>query len=82
GTKSAQKLLLAIDKARTTTLPRFLFALGIREVGESTALALANHFAELPAIANASIEALLQVPDVGDIVAKHVYYFFRQAHNL
>ena len=82
GTKSAQKLLLAIDKARTTTLPRFLFALGIREVGESTALALANHFAELPAIANASIEAMLQVPDVGDIVAKHVYYFFRQAHNL
>lgn len=82
GTKSAQKLLLAIDKARMTTLPRFLFGLGIREVGESTALALANHFGELPAIATASIEALLQVPDVGDIVAKHVYYFFRQAHNL
>ncbi len=82
GTKSAQKLLLAIDKARMTTLPRFLFGLGIREVGESTALALANHFGELPAIVTASIEALLQVPDVGDIVAKHVYYFFRQAHNL
>lgn len=82
GTKSAQKLLLAIDKARMTTLPRFLFGLGIREVGESTALALANHFGVLPAIASASIEALLQVLDVGDIVAKHVYYFFRQAHNL
>ncbi len=82
GEKSAQKLLLAIDKARMTTLPRFLFALGIREVGESTALALAMHFGELSALEQASIEALQQVPDVGEVVAKHVYYFFRQPHNL
>lgn len=81
GSKSAEKLLLAIDKARVTTLPRFLFALGIREVGESTALALALHFGDLPAIQTASIEALQQVPDVGEVVAKHVYYFFRQPHN-
>lgn len=82
GSKSAQKLLLAIDKARTTTLPRFLFALGIREVGESTALALANHFTDWQLLTSASIEELMRVPDVGDIVAKHVFYFFRQAHNL
>jgi DNA ligase (NAD+) len=82
GSKSAQKLLISLDKARVTTLPRFLFALGIREVGESTALALANHFVDLAALQGASVESLVQVPDVGDIVAKHVFYFFRQPHNL
>ncbi len=81
GTKSAQKLLQAIDKARMTTFPRFLYALGIREVGESTALALAQHFGDLPSLMAASIEALQLVPDVGEVVAKHVYYFFRQPHN-
>ena len=81
GAKSAQKLLQAIDKARMTTFPRFLYALGIREVGESTALALAQHFGDLPSLKAASIEALQQVPDVGEVVAKHVYYFFRQPHN-
>ena len=82
GSKSADKLVAAIEQARHTTLPRFLFALGIREVGEATALALARHFRSLEALQSASVEALQQVPDVGEIVAKHVYYFFRQPHNL
>ncbi|AXB05954.1 NAD-dependent DNA ligase LigA [Aeromonas caviae] len=82
GQKSALNLVAAIDKARSTTLPRFLFALGIREVGEATALNLANHFLTLEALRAASVEQLLEVPDVGDIVAKHVYYFLRQPHNI
>ena len=82
GPKSALNLVAAIDKARSTTLPRFLFALGIREVGEATALNLANHFLTLDALRAASVEQLLEVADVGDIVAKHVYYFLRQPHNI
>ncbi|MFM5031429.1 MULTISPECIES: NAD-dependent DNA ligase LigA [Aeromonas] len=82
GQKSALNLVAAIDKARSTTLPRFLFALGIREVGEATALNLANHFLTLDALRAASVEQLLEVADVGDIVAKHVYYFLRQPHNI
>lgn len=82
GQKSALNLVAAIDKARSTTLPRFLFALGIREVGEATALNLANHFLTLEALRAASVEQLLEVADVGDIVAKHVYYFLRQPHNI
>lgn len=82
GQKSALNLVAAIDKARSTTLPRFLFALGIREVGEATALNLANHFLTLDALRGASVEQLLEVADVGDIVAKHVYYFLRQPHNI
>ncbi len=79
--KSAQNLLDAIDKSRRTTLPRFLFALGIPQVGESTALALANHFGELGAIRAASKEELEQVPDIGPVVAENIYTFFRQTHN-
>ena len=82
GQKSALNLVAAIDAARSTTLPRFLFALGIREAGEATALSLANHFLTLDALRAASVEQLLEVPDVGDIVAKHVYYFLRQPHNI
>lgn len=82
GQKSALNLVAAIDAARSTTLPRFLFALGIREVGEATALNLANHFLTLDALRAASVEQLLEVADVGDIVAKHVYYFLRQPHNI
>lgn len=82
GQKSALNLVAAIDKARSTTLPRFLFALGIREVGEATALNLANHFLTLDALRAASVEQLLEVADVGDVVAKHVYYFLRQPHNV
>ena len=81
GEKSAAKLLGAFDKARHTTLPRFLYALGIREVGEATANNLARHFLELEAVINAEVEKLVEVPDVGEIVAKHIYYFFRQPHN-
>ncbi|MGY4027151.1 NAD-dependent DNA ligase LigA, partial [Aeromonas rivuli] len=82
GPKSALNLVAAIDAARSTTLPRFLFALGIREVGEATALNLANHFLTLDALRAASVEQLLAVPDVGEVVAKHVYYFLRQPHNI
>ncbi|MGL5032110.1 MAG: NAD-dependent DNA ligase LigA [Aeromonas sp.] len=82
GQKSALNLVAAIDAARSTTLPRFLFALGIREVGEATALNLANHFLTLDALRAASVEQLLAVAEVGDVVAKHVYYFFRQPHNV
>jgi DNA ligase (NAD+) len=82
GPRSADNLVKAIDASRQTTLPRFLFALGIREVGEATALALANHFRSLKAIREASAEALEEVPDVGPVVAHHVYTFFRQPHNI
>ena len=81
GEKSATKLLAALDVARTTTLSRFLYALGIREVGEATANNLAQHYLTLDAVMNATVESLLTVPDVGEIVAKHVYYFFRQTDN-
>lgn len=82
GEKSADKLLNAINKARDTSLPRFLFALGIREVGETTALNLAKHFGDLEPLQSATVEALLKVEDIGDVMAKHIYYFFRQEHNL
>lgn len=79
--KSALKLLNAIKHAKNTTLPRFIYALGIREVGEATALNLANHFATLEALAEANLEQLQQVPDVGNVVAEHVFHFFREPHN-
>jgi len=81
GEKSALKLLNAIKAAKSTTLPRFIYALGIREVGEATALNLANHFASLDALMAASIEQLLEVSDVGTVVAEHLYHFFREPHN-
>lgn len=81
GEKSATKLLASIDASRHTTLPRFIFALGIREVGEATALALANHFCSLEAIALADTEALLEVPDVGPVVADNLLAFFKAAPN-
>lgn len=81
GDKSASKLLAAIDTSRETTLPRFLYALGIREVGEATANNLAQHFLTLEAVMQAEVDSLLAVPDVGEIVAKHLYYFFRQPDN-
>ncbi|WP_116473848.1 NAD-dependent DNA ligase LigA [Zobellella maritima] len=82
GDKSATNVLAALDKARTTTLARFLYALGIREVGEATANNLAQHFLTLDALAGAEVESLLTVSDVGEVVAKHIYFFFRQPHNL
>ncbi|WP_372972772.1 NAD-dependent DNA ligase LigA [Marinobacter sp.] len=81
GDKSADNLLKAIDDSRKPELWRFLYALGIREVGEATAKALAMHFGTLERIAEASQEALQEVPDVGPIVAGHIYSFFRQPHN-
>jgi DNA ligase (NAD+) len=81
GTKSAANLRRAIDQSRETTLARFLFALGIRSVGEATALALAEHFGNLDSIQQASEEALQEVPDVGPVVAAEIHAFFRQPHN-
>ena len=82
GQKSAENLINALEKSKATTLPRFLFALGIREVGEATALNLANYFGNLDSIKQADAEALQQVPDVGPIVADHIATFFQQSHNL
>ena len=79
--KSAQNLLEALQKSKQTTLPRFLFGLGIRHVGEATAKALARHFGQLDAIMDAPEEMLLQVADVGPIVAQSIRTFFEQAHN-
>lgn len=81
GDKSVTKLLASIDQARATTLPRFLYALGIREIGEATANNLAQHFLTLEAVLAAEIPELLEVADVGEIVAKHLYYFVRQPDN-
>ncbi|TRW50027.1 NAD-dependent DNA ligase LigA [Aliidiomarina halalkaliphila] len=81
GSKSALNLVDALAKARCTTLPRFLYSLGIREVGEATAQSLALHFGNLDAIMQANEEALQQVPDVGVVVAEHIYNFFREPHN-
>ncbi len=81
GEKSAQNLLDELEKSKSTTLPRFLYALGIREVGEATALALAQQFGSLKAIQAASEDELQETPDVGPIVAAHIAAFFRQPHN-
>jgi DNA ligase (NAD+) len=80
--KSADNVLNALEKAKSTTLPRFLFSLGIRETGETTAKNLANHFGDLEPIMNASEESLLEVSDVGPIVAKHLVAFFQAPHHL
>ena len=82
GEKSAANLIAALEKSKRTSLDRFLFALGIREVGEATAQILANHFATLEAIESASLEQLQNVPDVGPVVAAHIQVFFQQPHNL
>ncbi|MEY3511301.1 MAG: NAD-dependent ligase LigA, partial [Pseudomonadota bacterium] len=79
--KSAQNLLTALEASKQTTLPRFVFGLGIRHVGEATAKELARHFGTLDAIMAASEEDLLQVADVGPIVAQSIRTFFEQAHN-
>lgn len=81
GEKSAQNLLDALQKSKHTTLARFIYALGIREVGEATALNLANHFATLDALMQSTYDALLTVEDVGPIVANYIVNFFQQAHN-
>jgi DNA ligase (NAD+) len=79
--KSAQNVLSALEKSKHTTLPRFLYGLGIRHVGEATAKDLARHFGKLDAIMNAGVEELLEVPDVGPVVAESIHTFFQQPHN-
>jgi DNA ligase (NAD+) len=79
--KSAQNVLAALEKSKRTTLPRFLFGLGIRHVGEATARDLARRFGKLDAIMGASVEQLLEVPDVGPVVAESIHTFFQQPHN-
>ena len=79
--KSANNLLSSLEKSKSTTLPRFVFGLGIRHVGEATAKDLARHFGGIDAIMNASVEQLLQVHDVGPVVAQSLRTFFDQAHN-
>ena len=79
--KSARNLLDALEKSRRTTLPRFLFGLGIRHVGEATAKALARQFGTLDAIMDANLDQLLEVDDVGPVVAQSIRTFFDQPHN-
>ncbi len=79
--KSAQNILLALEASKATTLPRFVFGLGIRHVGEATAKELARHFGTLDAIMAASVDELLLVQDVGPVVAQSIHTFFAQAHN-
>lgn len=80
--KSAENLLQSIEESKQTTLPKFLYALGVREVGEATAQTLANNFGTLNAVIAASIEQLLEVDDVGPIVARHIVDFFNNPDNL
>ncbi|WP_439519032.1 NAD-dependent DNA ligase LigA [Hydrogenophaga sp.] len=79
--KSAKNILAALERSRQTTLPRFLFGLGIRHVGEATAKELARHFGQLDRIMDASVEALAEVNDVGPVVAQSIHTFFEQPHN-
>ncbi len=80
--KSAQNIIHALEKSKHTTLNRFLFALGIRNVGESTAKDLARHFGNLDVVVRATHEELLHVPDIGPVVAQSIVDFFGEAHNL
>jgi DNA ligase (NAD+) len=82
GEKSAINIVNAADKAKTTTLPRFIYALGIREVGDATASNLAQHYLTLDALRAADEEDLQHVPDVGVVVAQRVFSFFREQHNI
>jgi len=81
GEKSADNLLAQLERSKKPTLDRLLYSLGIREVGEVTALALAQHFGSLDELLAASEEQLTDVPDVGPVVAAHVHAFFQEAHN-
>jgi DNA ligase (NAD+) len=79
--KSAQNILDALEKSKSTTLARFIYALGIRDVGEATAQALATHFGDLRGLMKSNEEALQQIPDVGPVVANSIVKFFQQPHN-
>lgn len=80
--KSAENILQSVEASKQTTLPKFLYSLGIREVGEATAQTLANNFGNLDAIKAASVEQLLEVDDVGPIVARHIVDFFNNPDNV
>lgn len=82
GEISAEKLILAITKSKKTTLPRFLYALGIRDVGEATARSLAEHYGDLRPLMQAEEEDLQKIADIGPIVSAHIHAFFRQKHNV
>jgi len=82
GQKSAQNLIQSLAKSKETTLAKFIYALGIREVGETTASNLAQHFLTFDAIKTADLESLQEVPDVGGVVAKNIIAFFKNTHNL
>ncbi len=81
GGKSADNLLAELERSKTPDLDRLLYALGIREVGEVTARSLARHFGTLEGIASANEEKLIEVSDVGPVVAGHVHAFFQETHN-
>lgn len=81
GEKSAANLVAAIEKSRNTTLARFIYALGIRNVGEATARDLAHHFGSLEALMSADAERLMAVPEVGPVVAESITHFFAEPHN-
>jgi len=82
GKKSAVNLITGLENAKETTLAKFIYGLGIREVGEATAANLANHFFTLAAIQAASYDALQAVSDVGEVVAKNIVNFFKESHNV
>lgn len=81
GEKSAQNLLIQIEKSKNTTLPRFLYALGIREVGEATAKHLAMHFKTLDKLQEANVDTLQAVAEIGPVMAAHIVNFFHEKHN-
>jgi DNA ligase (NAD+) len=82
GQKSARNLIKGLESAQVTTLPKFIYSLGIREVGETTAANLANYFLTFSAVKNADEGQLQKVPDVGAVVAKNIINFFQQTHNI
>lgn len=81
GDKSARNIIEALEKSKQTTFARFLYSIGIREVGEATAKVLANNFANLTELNQATVEALQELPDIGPIVAEHIVSFFHEQHN-
>lgn len=80
--KSASNLIKALETAKSTTLAKFIYAMGIREVGEATASNLAQYFGAIDVIKTATLEALIEVEDIGEIVAQHIIGFFNEAHNI
>lgn len=82
GEKSAENIVMALEKSKQTTFQRFLYALGIREIGEASARVLANHFFDIESLKKATIEELTTLPDIGPVGAHYIVHFFSQQHNL